>query len=878
MSTVNAQWKDAVRLIARTPITFGGAGNPNGVGMAIDGQTVIAGNRIALLAQATATDNGIWKAVSVGTPPNWTRETNDGAGSVNELDAGTVINAYEGNTYKGASLRQTIKNPTGFDNLQWARETIVNVLDFGARGDGVIDDAPAIRLAIAAAAGGVVFFPAGTYLIGSKINLSTANVVLRGMGDPTIIKASSVSFNMFEPQADDVRFEDMFLQGAATNNTTTQYAFKTAGTAANPTGTGQAFGTIAGGETLVMSIDGSPDVTVAFVAGDTTLEKVISRINLACLVANPDLMHTAVYAINGTDLALLSPTCGTGSQIIIRVASTGLTKLGLTAATTTGNPDRPQRFRATRVHFGGPSASTGLNNGLSFVAGCDDWTIESCRFELIGASASTGNGYGMNVGGRRAKIVNNTFYGSSNGGRHLCYLGGGARDCLVANNQVYSCQSNSIFSSSTNTERPCQGNQFVNNTLVKQLHTGLNNGAISLSGGQKNISVSNNTIGDYGIYVSGTSSPERGLASPMGIAIKQNTIVRSGQHAIYVENMHDSEIVGNTISDCGTSSYGGWAAIRVNAYGSSSTRCNKVSVRRNRVISTPAIAGTYLHKCGVEFDNGGGGSYGPVASEIIDNVIDPGPGSGESTLTIYGTVNAVTVRGTRTPGSYDATIATTRTNLPSVYLDAVAGNVVVENNGSVVAKFLASELLTFNPINFATTISNPYILQDTNTTNAATAATFTIQSQAATGASSTGGDLSLIASTGTAASGKFKVSTNNALQLQITSTEMTVALPLRAPTGTAPQYGYASPSMSSDANYTLTSSEVCHGNLKMVSGVALTATRSVFAPLTTGARYMVTNLTSGGQSITFIGATGTGVAIANGATKAVYTDGTNYYG
>src|SRR5690606_13319574 len=39
----------------------------------------------------------------------------------------------------------------------------VNVRDFGAIGDGIEDDTPAVFDAIEAAAGGVVYFPAGTY-------------------------------------------------------------------------------------------------------------------------------------------------------------------------------------------------------------------------------------------------------------------------------------------------------------------------------------------------------------------------------------------------------------------------------------------------------------------------------------------------------------------------------------------------------------------------------------------------------------------------------------------------------------------------------------------------------------------------------------------
>lgn len=54
--------------------------------------------------------------------------------------------------------------------------------DYGAAGDGVTDDTSAIQAAITAAAGGVVFLPAGTYKITSSLLISTAGTRLIGAG------------------------------------------------------------------------------------------------------------------------------------------------------------------------------------------------------------------------------------------------------------------------------------------------------------------------------------------------------------------------------------------------------------------------------------------------------------------------------------------------------------------------------------------------------------------------------------------------------------------------------------------------------------------------------------------------------------------------
>jgi len=62
----------------------------------------------------------------------------------------------------------------------------VNVLDYGATGDGVTDDAAAIQAAINAAKR--IYFPAGTYAIGTPLRLPTQRVLF-GDGIGSVLKA-----------------------------------------------------------------------------------------------------------------------------------------------------------------------------------------------------------------------------------------------------------------------------------------------------------------------------------------------------------------------------------------------------------------------------------------------------------------------------------------------------------------------------------------------------------------------------------------------------------------------------------------------------------------------------------------------------------------
>lgn len=90
------------------------------------------------------------------------------------------------------------------------------------------------------------------------------------------------------------------------------------------------------------------------------------------------------------------------------------------------------------------------------------------------------------------------------------------------------------------------------------------------------------------------------------------------------------------------------------------------------------------------------------------------------------------------------------------------------------------------------------------------------------------------------------------------------------------QWQTGTPSFPSDANYTMVAGEFSCPILKVTSVGSLTATRNLVAPLTVGSFYMVFNNTTGAQAIQIIGASGTGITIANGKRALVYSDGTNY--
>lgn len=91
-------WKQSVRAISTTNITLSGT-------QTVDGVSLIAGDRILVAGQSTASANGIY-VVAAGA---WSRSTDaDGAG---EVTANMAVFVEEGTTNADTQWRLTTNNP-----------------------------------------------------------------------------------------------------------------------------------------------------------------------------------------------------------------------------------------------------------------------------------------------------------------------------------------------------------------------------------------------------------------------------------------------------------------------------------------------------------------------------------------------------------------------------------------------------------------------------------------------------------------------------------------------------------------------------------------------------------------------------------------------
>lgn len=97
--------------------------------------------------------------------------------------------------------------------------TFINVLDYGAKGDGTTDDTNAINSAIAAAsAGKLVYFPAGTYLISSEIIVNNSKLTFLGDGGAILKRGGNIDFLTIN--GNDVTIDNLKFDGNKATYTT----------------------------------------------------------------------------------------------------------------------------------------------------------------------------------------------------------------------------------------------------------------------------------------------------------------------------------------------------------------------------------------------------------------------------------------------------------------------------------------------------------------------------------------------------------------------------------------------------------------------------------------------------------------------------------
>lgn len=128
-----------------------------------------------------------------------------------------------------------------------------------------------------------------------------------------------------------------------------------------------------------------------------------------------------------------------------------------------------------------------------------------------------------------------------------------------------------------------------------------------------------------------------------------------------------------------------------------------------------------------------------------------------------------------------------------------------------------------------------------------------------------GADLATFGSAATAGN-NYNTKTANVHTFQVNSVDV-------AKVGLGGFNTFLSKAYPSDANLTLSASEYINTSLKMTGSISIQ--RNVVVPLTGNRRWSFRNSTTGGFAIQIIGASGTGIVIANAKCAIVESDGTN---
>ncbi len=166
-------------------ITITNPGNTVQTVNANTSQTIILNNVSHASITVSAFTTTKFKFVVFGGVPSWFVVS-----STDMADMGGVLN------------NPTIASPfltggtTGFHD---AGTNWYDVKAWGAYGDGVHDDAPAINALIAAIPGGkgTIFFPPGTYVVNSTISVSGKSIFFKGEGFASIIEPSASVQDVF---------------------------------------------------------------------------------------------------------------------------------------------------------------------------------------------------------------------------------------------------------------------------------------------------------------------------------------------------------------------------------------------------------------------------------------------------------------------------------------------------------------------------------------------------------------------------------------------------------------------------------------------------------------------------------------------------------
>jgi hypothetical protein len=148
------------------------------------------------------------------TPSNWSWTVTETIGGLSPRSYGVSLPHSLGSTVDISTLSPVVPAAITVPALSW-----VSVKAYGAVGSGSVDDTAAINLALAAlpSNGGTLYFPAGSYLITSTLNVSTTGTTFQGDGWGSQILFDGASVSPAIKAASNIRVNLRYLRVSQTN-------------------------------------------------------------------------------------------------------------------------------------------------------------------------------------------------------------------------------------------------------------------------------------------------------------------------------------------------------------------------------------------------------------------------------------------------------------------------------------------------------------------------------------------------------------------------------------------------------------------------------------------------------------------------------------
>jgi hypothetical protein len=208
-SIVDTDYKASCRVVTTTDITLSG-GAPD----SYDGVSLVLNDRILVAGQSTASQNGIYIVLIVGTGSNGTWIRSFDANASDRLTAG-MTTAIEEGTNVGKTWRLTTGNPITLGS------TALTFVDSSGGGASVAGANRNVQYNDNGTSGGAadfLYFSAnGNVVVGSTTPATMANTgaltVKGGISVAgNIVPAANVEYNL---GSNDLRFKDLFLSGSS---------------------------------------------------------------------------------------------------------------------------------------------------------------------------------------------------------------------------------------------------------------------------------------------------------------------------------------------------------------------------------------------------------------------------------------------------------------------------------------------------------------------------------------------------------------------------------------------------------------------------------------------------------------------------------------